>query len=180
MRPQAYVDTIPLRNRLGRLAWGVAWALLFRPFAGRQFRYWRVFLLRCFGAKIGRRCSIYADVRIWAPWNLTLGDYVAIGPGAELYAVDRITVGSMVTISQRAYLCTASHDITRLLKPLIHRPIAVGDYAWVAAEAFVGMGVTVGEGAVVGARAVVAKDVPAWAVVVGNPARVVGWRRVKE
>ena len=175
-----YVDTIPLRNRLGRLAWGVAWTLLFRPFAGRLFRYWRVFLLRCFGAKIGRRCSIYADVRIWAPWNLTLGDYVAIGPGAELYAVDRITVGSMVTISQRAYLCTASHDITRLLKPLIHRPIAVGDYAWVAAEAFVGMGVTVGEGAVVGARAVVAKDVPAWAVVVGNPARVVGWRRVKE
>ncbi len=90
------------------------------------------------------------------------------------------SVGSMVTISQRAYPCTASHDITRLLKPLIHRPIAVGDYAWVAAEAFVGMGVTVGEGAVVGARAVVAKDVPAWAVVVGNPARVVGWRRVKE
>lgn len=170
-RPQAYVDRIPLRNRVGRLAWGVAWALLFRPFAGRPFRYWRVFVLRCFGAKIGKRCSIYANVRVWAPWNLRLGDYVAVGPGAELYAVDTITVGSMVTISQRAYLCTASHDITRLLKPLIHRPLVIEDYAWVAAEAFVGMGVTVREGAVVGARAVVAKDVPAWTVVAGNPAR---------
>ena len=77
-----YVDTIPLRNRVGRLAWGVAWALLFRPFAGRPFRYWRIFLLRCFGAKIGKRCSVYANVRVWAPWNLTLGDYVAVGPGA--------------------------------------------------------------------------------------------------
>lgn len=171
-----YIDTIPLRNRVGRLAWGVAWALLFRPFAGRPFRYWRVFVLRCFGARIGKRCSIYANVRVWAPWNLRLGDYVAVGPGAELYAVDTITVGSMVTISQRAYLCTASHDITRLLKPLIHRPIVIGDCAWVAAEAFVGMGVTVGEGAVVGARAVVAKDVAPWAVVVGNPARAVGRR----
>lgn len=175
-----YIDTIPLRNRVGRLAWGVAWALLFRPFAGRPFRYWRVFVLRCFGAKIGKRCSIYANVRVWAPWNLRLGDYVAVGPGAELYAVDTITVGSMVTISQRAYLCTASHDITRLLKPLIHRPLVIEDYAWVAAEAFVGMGVTVREGAVVGARAVVAKDVPAWTVVAGNPARPIKKRLLAE
>ena len=178
--PRAYVDRIPLRNRVGRLAWGVAWALLFRPFAGRPFRYWRIFVLRCFGAKIGRRCSIYASVRVWAPWNLRLGDYVAVGPGAELYAVDTITVGSMVTISQRAYLCTASHDVTRLLKPLTHRPIVVGDYAWVAAEAFVGPGVAIGEGAIVGARAVAVKDIPPWSIAVGNPARVVKKRVLYE
>lgn len=174
----AYVDTIPLRNRVARLIWGVVWALLFRPFAGRLFRYWRVFLLRCFGAKIGKRCSIYANTHIWAPWNLTLGDYVAIGPGVQLYTVNKITIGSMVTISQRAYLCTASHDITKLLKPLIHRPIVIGDYAWVAAEAFVGMGTTIGEGAIVAARAVVVKDVPPWTVVAGNPARPVKRRTI--
>lgn len=177
---KAYVDRIPLRNRVGRLAWGVAWALLFRPFAGRPFRYWRIFVLRCFGAKIGRRCSVYASVRVWAPWNLTLGDYVAVGPGAELYAVDRITVGSMATISQRAFVCTASHDVTRLLKPLTHRPIVIGDAAWVAAEAFVGMGVTIGEGAVVGARAVVTKDVAPWTIVGGNPARFLKRRVLRD
>lgn len=173
-----YEDSLTLRNRLGRLAWNVACAAFFRPFAGRPFNRWRIFLLRCFGARIGAHCSVYASVRVWAPWHLTLGDYVAIGPGVELYAVDRITVGSMVTVSQRAYLCTASHDVTRLLKPLVHRPIALGDYAWVAAEAFVGMGVTVGEGAVVGARAVVTRDVPPWAIAVGNPAKAVKRRGI--
>lgn len=173
-----YIDAIPLRNRVARLIWSVVWAVLFRPFVGRPFRYWRVFLLRCFGAKIGKRCSIYANTHIWAPWNLTLGDYVAIGPGVQLYTVNKITIGSMVTISQRAYLCTASHDITKLLKPLIHRPIVIGDYAWVAAEAFVGMGTTIGEGAIVAARAVVVKDAPPWTVVAGNPARPVKRRTI--
>lgn len=170
---QRYVNRLSRSNRLGRLAWGIAYTFLFRPFAGRLFNGWRLFLLRCFGARIGKHCSVYATVRVWAPWNLTLGDYVAVGPGAELYTVDRIAVGSMVTISQRAYLCTASHDISQLLKPLIHRPIVIGDYAWVAAEAFVGMGVTIHEGAIVGARTVVAKDIPEWSVAAGNPARVV-------
>lgn len=173
----AYVDTIPLRNRVARLIWSVVWAVLFRPFVGRPFRYWRIFLLRCFGAKIGKHCSIYANTHIWAPWNLTLGDYVAIGPGVELYAVNKISIGSVVTISQRAFLCTASHDITRLDRPLTHLPITIHDGAWICAQAFVGPGVTVGEGAIVAARAVVTRDVPPWAIVAGNPARIVGWRK---
>lgn len=177
---QRYINHLSFRNRLGRLTWGITRILLFRPFIGRPFNRWRIFLLRCFGAKIGRHCSIYASVRIWAPWNLTLGDYVALGPEADLYSVDRITIGSMATISQRAYLCTASHDITQLLKPLIHQPIVIGNYTWIAAEAFVGMGVTIHEGSVVGARAVVTKSIPKWSVAAGNPARVVKKRLLIE
>lgn len=176
----AYKDNITLENRISRFTWGIVRTILFRPFAGRLFNRWRIFLLRCFGAKIGAHCSVYATIRIWAPWNLTMGDYVALGPGAELYTVDRITIGSMVTISQRAYLCTASHDISKLLKPLTHRPISVGDYTWVAAEAFVGMGVTIHDGAVVGARAVVTKDVPEWTVVGGNPAKFIKKRVIQK
>ena len=63
--------------------------------------------------------------------------------------------------------------------PLIYRPITIGAQAWVAANCFVGPGVTVGEGAVVGAHSVVAKDVPAWTVVAGNPARVIKPRRLR-
>lgn len=177
---QAYKDSITLKNRIGRLSWGIVRVFLFRPFAGRIFNRWRIFLLRCFGAEIGAHCSVYASVHVWAPWNLTMGDYVAVGPGAELYAVDRITIGSMVTISQRAYLCTASHDISSLLKPLTHRPIIIGNYTWIAAEAFVGMGVTIHDGAVVGARAVVTKDIPGWSVVAGNPARIFKKRLLTE
>ena len=61
----------------------------------------------------------------------------------------------------------------------IQKPIIIGDRAWVAAEAFIGPGVTVGEGAVVGARAAVFKDVEPWTVVGGNPARVIKTRTIK-
>ena len=55
--------------------------------------------------------------------------------------------------------------------PLLHSPIVMQDHSWVAAEAFIGPGVTIGEGAVVGARAAVFRDVEAWSVVGGNPAK---------
>ena len=89
-------------------------------------------------------------------------------------------LGSKVVISQGAYLCTASHDISNPKNPLITSPIQVESFAWVAADAFVGMGVTVGQGAVVGARAAVFKNVEPWTVVGGNPAKFIKKRIVKE
>ena len=80
------------------------------------------------------------------------------------------------TVSQRTYLCTASHDIRSPRHEQTEKPIIIEDRAWVAAEAFIGPGVTIGEGAVVGARAAVFKDVEAWTVVGGNPAREIGKR----
>ncbi len=83
-------------------------------------------------------------------------------------------------VSQRSFLCTASHDINDLGFPLITAPITIGEGAWIAAEAFIGPGVTVAEGAVVGARGCVFKNVPAWTVVGGNPARVLKMRTMNE
>nr|WP_281380118.1 hypothetical protein [Prosthecomicrobium pneumaticum] len=60
--------------------------------------------------------------------------------------------------------------------PLLKPPIAVGEEAWLCADAFIGPGVTVGRGAVVGARAVVVRDVAERTVVAGNPARPIGVR----
>ncbi|MDR2683898.1 MAG: putative colanic acid biosynthesis acetyltransferase, partial [Prevotellaceae bacterium] len=82
--------------------------------------------------------------------------------------------------SQRAFLCTASHDITKPDMPLITAPIIIEDQAWIAADAFIGMGVTIGQGAVVGARAAVFKDVEPWTVVGGNPAKFIKKREIKE
>ena len=83
-------------------------------------------------------------------------------------------------ISQDTTLCSASHDISDEMFQLVVKPIVIKDYAWVAAEAFVGMGVTIGEGAVVGARAAVFKDVEPWTVVGGNPAKYIKKRIIKE
>jgi len=174
-----YVDALSVKNKLARLAWMVFSAIFFRPFAGPLFRYYRSFVLRVWGAKVGKCCAVAAGVKIWAPWNLSLGDYVAVANGAELYAVAPINVGDYVTISQDAYLCTASHDISKRLKPLVMSPISLGSFSWVCAKSIVLLGVTIGEGAVVAAGAVVTKDVEPWTVVGGNPAKFIKARELQ-
>jgi putative colanic acid biosynthesis acetyltransferase WcaF len=165
-------------NKLGRLLWGAVWVFLYRP-TPRFLHGWRRFLLRCFGAKIGRGVFPFASVKVWAPWNLEIGDHCALSEGVNCYSVDRIVIGSHVTISQDVFLCAASHDYEDPHFALVTAPIRIGDGAWIAADAFVSLGVTVGEGAVVGARASVFHDVPSWTVVAGNPARVIKQRRLR-
>lgn len=103
-----------------------------------------------------------------------------IGPKAQIYSVDRIILKTKVCISQGAYLCTASHDITNTNNPLITATICINSFSWIAADAFVNMGVTIGEGAVVGARAAVFKDVEPWTVVGGNPAKFIKKRVIRD
>jgi putative colanic acid biosynthesis acetyltransferase WcaF len=154
-----------------RVLWSVA-TPLFR-FSPRICFGWRCFLLRLFGASVGKNVHIYNSVVIYMPWNLHIGDWSSIGEHAYIYNLGNISIGDKCTISHRAHLCAGTHDFTAPALPLLKPPIVVHDQAWVCADAFVGPGVVVGEGAVVGARAVITKDVPAWTVVAGNPAQVV-------
>ncbi|MFO0852020.1 MAG: putative colanic acid biosynthesis acetyltransferase [Gemmataceae bacterium] len=173
-----YRNRLGLRNKLARVLWGGVWLFLFRP-SPRPLHGWRRFLLRCFGARVGTGAHPYPSAKVWAPWNLTMGAHSCLADGVECYSVAAITLGPSALVSQRAFLCGATHDYTDPAFPLVPKPITIGAGAWVAAEAFVGPGVTVGDGSVVGARAVVTKDVEAWAVVAGNPARVVKRRTVQ-
>jgi len=134
---------------------------------------WRAFLLRCFGAKIGRHVHIYNSATIYFPWNLTAGDYAAIGEHAYIYNLGPVAIGARATISHRAHLCAGTHDYDRPDFPLLRPPIVIGEQAWVCADAFVGPGVTIGEGAIIGARAVVVKNVEPWTIVAGNPAKTI-------
>ncbi len=157
---------------LGAVACRVLWAfgqLLFR-LSPRPCFGWRRTVLRCFGASVGQHVHIYPSTRIYFPWNLTAGDWSAIGEEALIYNLGPVTIGSKATISHRAHLCAGTHDYRDPTLPLLKPPITIGDQAWICADAFVGPGVHVGDGAVVGARAVVMKDVAPWTVVAGNPA----------
>ena len=153
-----------------RVLWRLCWPG-FR-FSPRPFFAWRALLLRLFGARIGKHVHFYNSAEIYLPGNLTVGDWSAIGERVLIYNLGPVTIGSGVTISQRAHLCAGTHDYTRVDMPLLKPPITIGDDAWICADAFVGPGVVVGAGAVVAARAVALRNVPAWTVVVGNPARV--------
>lgn len=157
-----------LRNRLGRLTWGVVDVLFFR-YSPKPLHAWRAWLLRCFGAKVGRGVHVYPKAVIWAPWNLELADECGIASGTTLYSQGKISIGYRAVISQGTNLCTGTHDYTKPGFPLVTKPIRVGDHAWVAAESFVHPGVTIGDGCVVGARSVVTRDLPPWMVCSGHP-----------
>ena len=174
-RAQLTQRQISRANKLARAAWNLVWLLLYRP-SPIPFHAWRRFLLRLFGARIGKGTHPYPSARIWAPWNLVMHEHSCLSHFVDCYCVDRIELGAHATVSQYSYLCTASHDFRKRGMPLVTGPIVIGQNAWVAADAFIGPGVEIGEGAVVGARSSVFKDIAPWRVVAGSPAREIGQR----
>jgi len=169
---------ITTRNRVARAVWGVVWLLLYRP-SPKLIPGWRCFLLRLFGAKIGRNAHPYPAARIWAPWNLEMGDGSCLANGVDCYCIAQVTIGANTTVSQYSYLCTASRDYTDPAMPLLVAPIVIGEGAWITADVFVGPGVTIGHGAVVTARSSVFSDIEPWTVARGNPAIAVKPRVMK-
>lgn len=133
----------------------------------------RVPLLRAFGAKIGERVVIRSHVNITFPWRLKMGDDVWVGEEVLILSLAQVSIESDVCISQRAFLCTGSHNFRAEHFDLITRPITVRGRSWVAAQAFVAPGVEIGEGSMVAAGSVVSENVPPKTLVRGNPAVVV-------
>lgn len=175
-----YHNALSRKNQVVRMLWTVVWGVFARPLPRSVGSGWKRFLLRLFGARIDATAIVYSSAKVYYPANLTMGAYACLASDVDCYNVAPVTIGANSTVSQGAYLCTASHDITDPLNPLVTKPIVIEDQAWVAAGAFVGMGVTIGQGAVVGARAAVFKDVEPWTVVGGNPAKFIKRREIKE
>lgn len=167
-------------NFRGRPGWYVQfWWVVQSIFFGLspQFMYaWRRWLLRLFGAKIGKMVLIRSTARVTYPWKVTIGDFSWIGDDVTLYSLGEISLGNNVVVSQRAYLCTASHDYSKPNFDINSAPIQIMDNAWLATDVFVAPGVTVCEGAVVGARSSVFHDIPPMTVCVGTPARPIKQR----
>lgn len=159
----------PKPHRFRRIFWAVTNATLFRFLGGRIGWPFRRMILQAFGATVDKKAYIYARCKIFAPWKLTVGR-ACIGPRTEIYNKAPVSIGNDSVVSQGAFICTASHDITSLMLPLVSKPIAIGNNVWIAANTFVGPGVTIGDGAVVAATATVVRDVAPWTLVGGNPA----------
>lgn len=145
-----------------------------------QFAYkWRNFLLKSFGAKIGRGVIIRPSVKVTYPWRLTIGDNSWIGDNVELYTLGEIEIGNDVVISQRSYICTGSHEYQKETFDIYAKKITIEDQVWLATDVYIAPGLTVGKGAVIGARSSVFKNMPAEMICIGSPAKPVRHRLEK-
>ena len=174
-----YQNALSRKHQLIRLLWGITWAIGASWLPRSMGSGWKRLLLRMFGAKMGKNSNVYSSAKVYYPANLVMGDNTCLASDVGCYNVAAVILEDNVTVSQGAYLCTASHDITDPMHPLVTAPIVLKDQSWVGARAFIGMGVSVGQGAVVGASASVYKDVEPWTVVGGNPAKFIKKRIIK-
>ncbi len=150
------------------MIWWFIQAIAF-PLSLHNFNNFRCWLLRLFGAKIGQGVVIRPTARFTFPWKVSIGDYSWIGDDVVFYSIDRIEIGSHVVISQKSYLCTASHDFCEPTFPTTTSPIKIGNGAWIATDCFVAPGVTIGANAVIGARSSVFRDIPQQQIAWGSP-----------
>lgn len=169
---QNCVTPYPRGEVLRRCVWAVVQATVFR-WSPRPWHGFRARLLRLFGADIPvpSQVVVFPTARIIFPWRLTLAPRSMVGRNVMLYNLGHITLQRGANVSQNCHLCAGTHDFLRWDMPLVTAPIVIGESAWLAADVFVGPGVTIGELCVVGARSVVIHDLPARKICVGHPCR---------
>ena len=167
------------RSKVYVQLWWIVQATLFA--LSPQLMYgWRRWLLRLFGARIGKDAIIRKSVKTPYPWKLTIGDYCHIGEEVQLYTYGEIEIGDCSVISQRSYLCAGSHDYLSPAFDLVAQKISIESEVWVATDVFVAPGVRIGHGAVVGARSSVFRDIPPGTIAVGTPAKVIRLRKMRD
>lgn len=152
--------------------WSFVW-LLFCRWTPKRLNFWRLFMLRVFGANITGNPFVYSSAKIYAPFLLTLADDSTLGPLSEVYNLGPVVFGERVTLSQHACICNGTHDLSDPSLPLLVGDVGIADDVFIGARAFIMPGITIAQGAVIGACAVVTKNVEPWTVVAGNPAKFI-------
>lgn len=133
--------------------------------------------------RVGSRVYIPRNVSFRFPKNIELGSDIALGPFVRLWASEnaRITIGAHALFGPGVTIITANHgfearDEFIKQQPQRERDVRIGEDVWIGANAVILPGVTIGDGAIVSAGAVVNRDVEAFAIVGGVPARTIGTR----
>lgn len=144
--------------------------------------------------KVGMKSHILGELRVFPHGGkIEIGDFSYIGSGSKIWSMSHIKIGSRVQVSHNvnihdnishslsaaerhthfAAITTSMHP--KVLNNVPSMPVFIEDDAWIGFNATILKGVSIGRGAVVGACSVVTKSVPDFAIVVGNPARIIGY-----
>ncbi|MCB8937673.1 MAG: acyltransferase [Ardenticatenaceae bacterium] len=137
----------------------------------RNFIYRHFFKL-----KLGSKSTLYGGAQFRSPWRITIGDNSIIGEDSLLDGRGNLTIGQNVNIGSGVWIWTMEHDLNDPNFVAIAGDVFIDDYVWISSRATVLPNVSIGKGAVVAAGAVVTKDVPAYAIVGGVPAKIIGQR----
>jgi acetyltransferase-like isoleucine patch superfamily enzyme len=132
------------------------------------------------GVQIGRRSFIHMGAQFFNPANVVIGEGTIVGQNIFLDGRDKLIIGDHVDIASDVMIYNSEHDIHSDDFHAICEPVYIGNYVFIGPRVIILPGVTIGQGAVVAAGAVVTKDVPAFAIVGGVPAKVIGERKNKD
>lgn len=124
---------------------------------------------------IGESCFVGEGARIWSADSIHIGDRVLISHGVNIHDHNSHSLSAGLRHEHFNQIFSSGHPSS--LEDVASEPILIDDDAWIGFNATILKGVTIGRGAVIGAASLVTGDVPAFTVVVGNPARVVGRAR---
>jgi maltose O-acetyltransferase len=122
--------------------------------------------------RLGRSCFIGEGSRLWSARAIVIGDRVLISHGVNIHDADSHSLSATRRFEHCQQIFSTGHP--EILEDVAGAPILIEDDAWIGFNTTILKGVTIGQGAVIGACSVVTKDVPAYAIVAGNPARVIG------
>ena len=162
---------------LGRARWVfVFWYLLKCVFFLSAFPWpsrFKSWLLRRFGAEIGREVYWKPRINIHIPWKLKVGDFTWIGEEVCIINFAPVSIGANCCLSQRSFLCSGNHDYRSPDMRYRHAPIVLEDGVWVGAGAFVGPGVIIGTDAVITVMSLANRSLEGGWIYAGNPCQPV-------
>lgn len=162
-------ESVAGRRRVTQLVWAMMGLPMLRN-SWLPGSWWRITLLRVFGAQIGAGVLIKTGVRVKFPWKLQVGDNSWIGEDCWIDNLADVTIGSNVCLSQGCYLCTGNHDWKDRSFSMSATPIILENGTWVASRSMLGPGVRVGVNAIAAMGSVVRSNIPAGEIHSGNPA----------
>ncbi|HTE25954.1 WcaF family extracellular polysaccharide biosynthesis acetyltransferase [Flavitalea sp.] len=150
--------------------WWIVQDTIFRLSPQVLFK-WRAFLLRLFGAQIGKNVNIRPSVKVTYPWKLTVGDNTWIGDDCVLYNLGQITIGNHVALAHKVYVNTGGHEYHKSTFDIFQKPVVIEDQCWITNDVYIAPGVTIGKGSIIAARSSVLKDMPEGKICAGTPAK---------
>lgn len=130
----------------------------------------KIFILKIFGAKIGKHVVIKPFVKIKFPWLLEIGNHVWLGENTWIDNLSLVSIGSNVCISQNSVILTGNHNYKLDSFNLITKPIYIEDEVWIGANCFITNGITLGKKSVILVSSTLTQSTEENSIYKGNPA----------